>query len=488
LEKQADGKLRYEERDPDANGGVLAKQIAQDFGFHPMQAGLFDDHRFYFYLTLSDGDQQLQVPLPQQFTKEALKQSLLATLKRFSPGYLKTLGLALPKANPNPYLAQYGMDNTKHFEALRRQLETSHNLSNIDLNQGVVPETVDILIVAAPDTLDDKGLFAIDQFLMKGGTVLLAISPYQVRLSQNALSAQRQPSKLEDWLKHNGLRLDDKLVLDPRNQPFPIPVTRNVGGISLRELRMVPYPYFVEVRDDGLNPQMVVTKSLNRVLINWAAPIEVDQQQNSNRKVDWLLKSSAQAWTSTESNLIPRLNRNGGSGFPPGKERGQQLLGVAVEGRFDSWFKDKPSPLLATDDAQDKPEDAEQKKEQKDQIAAVIDHSPTSARLILFSSADFLSDQTLQLASSTEGQRELGALQLIENSLDWSLEDAGLLSIRSRGHYARTLIPLGREAQAQLEYLAYGLALFGLLLVFLFDRLQRRRTRRHFQLLLEGRN
>ena len=85
------------------------------------------------------------------------------------------------------------------------------------------------------------------------------------------------------------------------------------------------------------------------------------------------------------------------------------------------------------------------KKPESPQISGVIDKSPESARLVLFSSADFLSDQTLQLAANVGGQQDFGALQLMENAIDWSLEDAGLLSIRGRGHYARTLRPLGRE-------------------------------------------
>ncbi|WP_020676856.1 Gldg family protein [Geopsychrobacter electrodiphilus] len=486
LGHQAQGKLKFVQLDPDANGGELAKKIGTKFGFQPMQAGLFDTKRFYFYLTLSDGEQQLQVPLPPSFKKEELKQSLLATLKRFSAGYLKTLALAVPQPAANPYMAQYGMDNSKHFDALRKKLEENHNVRSFDINQGQVPEAADLLIVAAPDALNQKGLFAIDQFLMKGGTVMLAASPYQVSLSRDSLTAKLQPNKLvEDWLKQKGLSLEQKMVLDSRNQPFPIPVMRNLNGLNIRELRMVPYPYFVDVRGQGLNPDLAVTKSLNRVMIDWASPIQLDTAKTAGKKVDWLLKSSADSWTSGQLNLIPRLAANGQAAFSPGTDLGEKLLGVAVTGRFDSYFKGKPSPLL---EAPEKTAKAKTTSEKAPQLATVIDRSPESARLILFSSSDFLSDQTLQLASSVAGQQELGALQLVENTLDWSLEDAGLLSIRSRGHYSRTLLPLSREVQMEYEYLNYGLELFGLLLVFLFYRLRKRSVERRYQLLLEGRS
>ena len=486
LEQKSAGKLKLTFREPEANGGALAKKIETDYGFRPMQAGLFDANRFYFYLLLDDGKQTAQVQLPEDFSQKSLRQNINTAIKRFSAGYLKTVALAVPK-EANPYMAQYGMGgNSKQFSALREQLQANHNVQQVDLSKGTLPDSADILVVAAPDNLDDKGVFAVDQFLMKGGTVLLATSPFKVNLDRRSLTASKASSKLLDWLKYQGLSMTESLVLDQRNQPFPIPVSRNVGGFTLQEMRMVPYPYFIDLRNDGLNQQLPVTAGLNRVMFNWAAPISVDEKLNQERKTTWLLKSSADAWTSASLNLIPRLGGNGQQGFTPGQDKGQKLLAVAVTGRFDSYFKGKESPLLKGSPDKDK-STKKDKKEQQRQVTGVIDRSPESARIILFSSSDFLSDQTLQLASSASGQQNLGALQLVDNSVDWALEDSGLLSIRSRGHYSRTLIPLARETQMEIEYLSYGLSLFGLLLVFVGYKINSRRTRKRHLQLLEGR-
>jgi ABC-2 type transport system permease protein len=176
---------------------------------------------------------------------------------------------------------------------------------------------------------------------------------------------------------------------------------------------------------------------------------------------------------------VPRFDAYGSQGFPAGNDRGVKLLGVAVEGRFPSYFQGKDSPLLQAAQ-QDKNSPAPQKPEAAPrQVAGVIDRSPESARIILFGSSDFLSDQT--------GQQDLGALQLVNNSLDWALADPGLLSIRGRGYYARTLVPLSRETQAGVESLDYGLTLLGLLLVFAGYQLARRRTQAHYRKLLQGR-
>ena len=117
----------------------------------------------------------------------------------------------------------------------------------------------------------------------------------------------------------------------------------------------------------------------------------------------------------------------------------------------------------------------------------MIEKSPEAARLILFSSADFVADQTLQLASAVSGNEDYGGLQLISNSLDWSLEDQGLLAIRGRGHYARTLIPLEHDGRVLVESFNYALALIGLGIVFVVYRVLLGRKRAVYRCLLERR-
>ncbi len=486
MEKKSAGQFALKIIDPQGGDGHLVKELAEKYGFQPMQAGLYDSQRFYFYLTLDDGTQTVQIPLADDFTRPALERSIKDALKRFSAGYLKTVALALP-APPDSFLAQYGMaGSSKGFTVLKKDLEQNYNVTEFDLSSGVVPESADILVVVAPKDLDDKQLFAIDQFLMQGGTVLLAASPFDVNISRSSLSADKQQGKLLDWLEYNGLAMQQQLVLDPRSQPLPIPVSRTVGGIPLQEIQMVPYPYFLDVRDDGLNQQLPVTAGLTHLLYDWAAPIQVDDKANSDRKITWLLKSSEKAWTSDAQSLLPKVTADGEQGFDPARERAKQLLGVALEGQFSSYFAGQPSPLLEGAKKSAEQENAAEQKN-SDQLLSVIEKSPEAARLILFSSADFVADQTLQLASAVSGNEDYGGLQLISNSLDWSLEDQGLLAIRGRGHYARTLIPLEHDGRVLVESFNYALALIGLGIVFVVYRVLLGRKRAVYRCLLERR-
>jgi ABC-2 type transport system permease protein len=81
-------------------------------------------------------------------------------------------------------------------------------------------------------------------------------------------------------------------------------------------------------------------------------------------------------------------------------------------------------------------------------------------------SNDFASDQVLSGVIAAAGTQYLGPLEFLMNAVDWSLEDASLMSIRSRAHFNRTLPPLEQAAQARIEYGNYAAALLGLGLLF----------------------
>lgn len=493
--KQVSGdKLQFTIKDPDADNGKLAEEIGKKFGFRPMQMRLFATNTFYFYMTLSGNNQIVLVPLPEDFEKEGLRKGIEAALKRFSTGFLKTIAFYTPPLPPqNPFMRQFGLDGGgKQFQLLRKKIDENQTATTVDLKKGSVPDNADLLFLAAPDNLDDKQLFAIDQFLMKGGTVILSTSPFSITMTRGNLSAAKHDSGLGAWLEHNGITIEEKMVLDPQNTAFPIPVQRRLAGFTVQELRMVKYPYFVDIRNKGGKKENTLTSGISQVTLNWSSPISIDKEKNKDRKVTPLLESSPQSWTSDTTQIAPDIRfGNRMMEFSPTGKREKYILSVAVEGRFESFYKDKKSPLLKeekTEKEKEKKEDEKKEEEENEEelfISSVIEKSPESARIILFASNEFLTDQTLNISSSVGGTTYQNSLLLAENAIDWSLEDRGLLAIRSRSHFSRTLYPLEKGDQMFWEYLNYGFALAGLMLVYAAYRLSRRKARIYYMELLE---
>ncbi len=366
------------------------------------------------------------------------------------------------------------------YTELTKTLSGNARLKDTDLKDGRVPPDADLLLVLAPQTLDEKQVFAIDQFLMQGGSIVLATSPYEATVD-STLTASRQKSGLEDWLAHNGLGMEDSMVLDPQNAALPVPVQRLLGGIPIREIRMMPYPHFPDIRGDGLNTDNPITSALGQVTLNWASPISVDTGKNQSRTVTELLHSSARSWVSSDLDIMPDYGTWPDTGFKPGDKRAARLLAVAVEGRFDSFFKGKDSPLAkpagkTVDAGKSQAENGgnaaapASQDETAGPVTSVIERSPESARIILIGSSTFANDTVLNLASEGQGTVYTRPVEFLQNTIDWSLEDRGLLSIRSRAQFARTLVPMERNEQLFWEYLNYGLALLGLVAVWIWRR------------------
>jgi ABC-2 type transport system permease protein len=139
----------------------------------------------------------------------------------------------------------------------------------------------------------------------------------------------------------------------------------------------------------------------------------------------------------------------------------------------------------ATDDPAADP-DASEDEKTKPTISGVVETSPPSARLILIGSSSFLTDTAISLATEATRTVYTKPLELIQNAIDWSLEDRGLLSLRGRGQYSRLLEPMSRRRQMFWEYLNYALALAGLALVYGLHRRSRARRRSHYQAVMSA--
>lgn len=474
LSRQANGKLTVSFEDPDANGGKLGKELGRRYGFVPQVASLLDTQPFWFYMVLEGHRETVQVPLPGTLDKASLKRSLEAALQRLAPGVLRTI--AVLKAAPQVPGAPDG------YRYLESALSQGARVRDVQLDDGRVPEDADLLLVLAPRSLGDVQRFAVDQFLMRGGSVVLATSPFEVHL-EGGLYATRATSGLEDWLAQDGLRVENTMVLDPHSAALPVPVQRYVGGLAVQEIRMVPYPHFLDLRGSQLDARNPITASLGQLTVPWASPIAVDEKKNEGRKVSRLLVSSPQSWTSDALDVVPDFAAHPGTGYAAPPQRGPQVLAVAVQGRFDSFYKGKKPPEPSSAPAA--PGAKKPAAPVAGAPASVIERSPDSARIVLVASNAFASDAAVNLAS--QGLRTLYSkpVELVQNAVDWSLEDPALLALRGRTRFAATLVPLTEAQERAWEYLDYALALAGLAAVYAWRRAVARGDRTRRQLILE---
>lgn len=504
IKQESTDRFSWQVVDPEADGGAVAEEISTNYGFQPMAASLFDANRFYFYLTLTDGEVVISLPIPDSTDKAGFTRLLEEGLKRFATGLLSGVSLHTPIVPPPQYMGQPPVG--AQFNDLRTYLGSEYDVSSTTL-RNPIPTLTDVLLVVDPNSLSDAQVFEIDQFLMRGGTVVIAAGGYRTLIQQERLMTTPNHTGLEQWLEHHGVTIGTTMVLDAQNTAFPVPVERDVGGFTFNQMMMIDYPFFVDIRGPGFAEGNPVTGDLDQLTLAWGSPIAVDDESNQERSVNELFYSTANSWTEMSPDVMPKVTEQGLSPYIQPPDVGRELLAVSIEGAFTSYFDESPA-LLDAIEAEKAAQEAEQIELQEETIASleaaestavdgaasesadepeetdtvgvvgsVIDKSPESARLVVIGSSEFVSDSTVQLISSAGGALYTNSMQFFANIVDWANEDASLLSIRNRGHFNRTLPPLSEVGQQVVEYGNYAVAVVGLAIVFFVNYFLRARTR-----------
>ena len=469
------GKFKYSIVDPDATPG-MRDELYKKLGLRPMAASLFSQDSFYLHLILKHGDEYQQIMPSETLSEADLKNEITAAVKRASPGFLKTVGLVKPKIEQPPQMPNQFHQQPPPQQDMTRmiseQLGQNYTVKPLELTDGRVPGDVDMLLVVAPKNLDEKQVFAIDQYLMRGGSVTILAGRFELNPSASqgqGLAVDKITTGLESALASWGVTVQDKLVLDPQNESFPIPVVRDLGGLKVRDIQLIRYPFFVDVRSNGMSKDTPVTGGLNSVTMNWSSPVVLsevatkDGDQALKRETTILLRSTDKAWTQSGTEVQPDFEKHKELGFAPEGERKAFPLAVAMRGNFESAFKDKPSPVWGGEGGEG------------DRTGRTLKRSPDSARLVVVASSSFVNDLVLNLSRQVGGDRFTNNLHFVENVVDWSVADVDLLSIRSRGTFARTLLPLDASERQIWEFANYGAAVLALGAIAVYALSRRRR-------------
>lgn len=467
LASRSGGRLTFAEVDPSADR-TLQERLFDEFGVQPLAVDLFGNQVFYLHLVLDAGG-EVQRILPRGDLAEAdLQRALEAAVKRATPGQLKTVALFTEQPEPeppNPQLPPQFQPPPKQpdYRTLQQVLAETYEVFPTQLEDGHVPDEVDVLIIGKVGPLSDAQRFAIDQYVMRGGSVIALAGAYRIEVERGGLRAVPEHEALFELLEHYGVVVEDRLVMDPRNVPFPIPVQERRGAFTFQRIELLPYPMFPDIRPGGFQEDHAALAGIPAVTAPWASPVTLASSGLEGRKAEVLLETSAGTWLHEGSSIDPDFSRWPDEGFGPSGAPQAQVVAATVTGSFESWFANKTNPMWSG--------------EANDGKGRLLDKSVAEGRLVVLGSSEMVSDIVMSLANQGQSEVHRNNIQLLANLVDWSVEDTDLLQIRSSGAFARTLAPLTDEERQLVELLSYGLVFAPLGIVVLATRLRRGRAR-----------
>ena len=428
LTKQAGGKFAFTQVEP--KGDTEMRELFTKYGLRPYQ-DLLSGQIYYFSLLLQVGNHLVRPPIPQNLGEADLKLAITEGLKRAAPGFTRVVGIWSPPAPPPQPMMQgmppQEMPPPQAFHRLERALSGNYEVRNVALSAPVADD-VEALVLAGPASLDAQAAENLDQFVMRGGALVLLDGRYRLGQGQGGLSVEKVTSGLESALQKWGVTVDDTMVMDTKNDTFPVPQPRDLGnGMVIREIKETPYPLFVKMDGDQVSADSVITSGLAGSVMHWASPVKADAKAGDDEHhVEVLLRSSEGSWLTANTNVQPNNVTYPELGFPgpkDGDKKGSQVMAVAITGGFTSSVA--------------KPTDQAKGSADKDAAAKrLIEHSPPDTRMVVFGSSAFASDL---LIDQLESDFTKSNVELIHNAVDWSLADTDLLAIRSRNEAARAL-------------------------------------------------
>jgi ABC-2 type transport system permease protein len=462
---ESNGKFEFEIVDPDDNNSSIRRpQLREEYGLEPYSVALFSQETYYFHLLLQNGDQIEPIYPAYESSEAEIRSGIESAIKRTSSGFLKVVGLSIPSSAPTQDLYGQSVSPLISYQYLVQRLSADYQVKAVDLSTGQVPQDVDVLVVVGPNGFSNMENYAVDQYLMRGGSVIVADNPYVLESDPyyGSLMLTYKQGSLMSLLSHYGIDISGNLIMDEQNSKFPTTVTRDVGGYSVNEIQALNYPYFVDVRSAQMSDDNLIVSGLPAVSMFWTAGITLDETKNANRETDILLQSSPDAWETINFDIQPDFEMFPEYGFPTGTERAVYPLAVAVQGEFDSYFAGSGTPQ-STEEANS----VEQ--------AAFLEHSIANGRLVVFASAEFVEDFALEFSSALTNDYVENNVRLMQNAVDWAVEDTDLLAIRSRGTATRILVQLTDDEATLWEIITYVVsAMLLFLIAFTWQRRQKK--------------
>lgn len=325
------------------------------------------------------------------------------------------------------------------------ELKKDYTVKEVPLETEEIPAEIRTLILIHPKGISDRALYAIDQYLMRGGKLLAFLEPMSfVEMQQNQQpQMQMQPpgaSTLGKLFDAWGVTFEtEKIVAD-------IELMTRVGGGPDGQPQSLPA--VLSLTSANVDKGDPATGELERLMMGWCGSF-------SGNAADGLTKSVL-LQTSEKSKLVEKFMAQmpGDAMLRDFKADGtRKQLAIKLTGKFKTAFPDGKPEAEKKDDGEKKPEEAakDQPKEQG------LMQSEKATMVVLVGDSDMVYDHFCVQVQNFMGQQFAVPFNdnftFVQNLIEQLSGDQNLISIRSRGKITRPFDKVGKmQAEAEQRF------------------------------------
>ncbi|QCO40817.1 gliding motility ABC transporter [Leptospira interrogans] len=415
-------------------------------------------------MTLTLGTEKKTIPFA--FYAEELEYQILTTLRKMirKPEDVKIGILSLPESLSTVFS---GFENGKDTIGIFTDqiLKEEYGIvPEIHIEEEEIPDSIGTLLWIGGGTLSEISSYRLDQFLMRGGNLILLFKSMDFRLApsnrKNGIGIDsispgiaKPTSYIEEQnriFEYYGFRVNTDLVLDP-NHSLPISsLTEVEPGI----IGKYAYPLWILVgsSDQMLSEVSQFTSPFQNLLLPWISSLTLFPDKQPKVKMETILSSSEEAEIRSsviaigEKQILANPIQSGGKKI---------ALGATLEGSFKSRFDSIPKTF----------------KQSNSFLKQTLEGKTTK---ILVIGSPYLVSDLLALPETRKIYQESN-IPFLLNSLNISEGDTDLIEIRGKKSAFLKLNPFSETEKNIFNFInIFGIpALLGL---YTFLRIQRRNS------------
>lgn len=339
------------------------------------------------------------------------------------------------------------------------QLRKQYDVETVPADTNDIND-VDILLVVHPKHLPEKTLFAIDQFVLKGGRTIVCVDPFcfadrPPQMQMQMQMQQERNSDLNPLLKTWGLDMPENTFAGDRGLASMATIRANERPEKvIGYLNLVPEGHCF-AHDNVITGELNLVRFLFPGVLKKVA--DPNQEKNSGAKIE----RTPLVMTSNKGNTFSiggayelmfidpsNLMRKFTDGTEP------VVMGYLLTGRLKGSFPNGIDVEVAADsnDPTAKVKDPNDPNSPKVRHLAGLTEAKEDCAVVVFSDVDFITDN-MAYQNSFFGKMVVGDNStLLMNAIDDLSGSSDLVSIRSRGNFKRPFMVVDEiEKQAEAE-------------------------------------
>ncbi len=434
------GRVALEAYDPKPDSD--SEEWAQRYGIEPQQTNPFGQP-VYFGLVAVCGETEAVIPGFNPRTEATLEYDITRLITRVAWPEKPVIGvlssLSVLGAPQNPMMMMRRQPQQDQGWTAFRELRKDYTVREIQADAEAIDADVKALIVVHPKNLEDKALFAIDQFVLRGGRLIVCVDPFNIadfeaNQQQNPMmmqmgGGQAGPSTLGKLFDAWGVTFDTAKIAADLSAATKL----NSGNGRVED-----NPAFLSLGTANMAKDDLLTAQLSQVMLPFAGALSA----NTPKEITF-----TPLITTSKDNacLVDQMNAQFGMSAMRAQlkpDGAQRTLAARLQGTFKTAFPDG----LSTNGT----------------AAAATNAAPAhltsgTSTVMIFGDADFLNDRfCVQVMNSLFGQVAQPIndnLTLFGNTVEQFAGREELIGVRSRGQFNRPFVKVDQlEVKAMKQW------------------------------------